>query len=172
MLLKCSPPLSIPRRLATLSVSRGKIIQSIQEQCECTINIEDDGHVFISGLDVEKAQQAVSIVETIAKGPEIGAIYNGKVTRLMTFGAFVEIVPGVEGLVHISRLDVKRVEKVEDCVTVGDQVMVKVEEIDDQGRLNLSRRAALVEIKGLTVDEDANEDTRSERPRRGFKNRR
>ena len=161
-----------PQKIGDVIGKQGKIIQSIQEQCECTINIEDDGHVFISGLDVEKAQQAVSIVETIAKGPEIGAIYNGKVTRLMTFGAFVEIVPGVEGLVHISRLDVKRVDKVEDCVTVGDQVMVKVEEIDDQGRLNLSRRAALVEIKGLTVDEDANEDKpRSDRPRRGFRNR-
>ena len=161
-----------PQKIGDVIGKQGKIIQSIQEQCECTITIEDDGHVFVSGLDVDKAKQAVSIVETIAKGPEIGAIYNGKVTRLMTFGAFVEIVPGVEGLVHVSKLDVKRVEKVEDCVTVGDTVMVKVEEIDDQGRLNLSRRAALVEIKGLTVEDDANDDNRSERPRRGFRNKR
>ncbi len=122
---------------------------------------------------LKKAQQAVSIIDTIANGPEVGAIYNGKVTRLMTFGAFVEIVPGVEGLVHISKLDVKRVEKVEDCVAVGDRVMVKVEGLDEQGRLNLSRRAALVEIKGLTVDPDANEESpRNDRPRRGFRQKR
>ena len=166
-----------PQKIGDVIGKQGKIIQSIQEQCECTINIEDDGHVYVSGLDTEKAEQAISIINTIANGPEIGAIYNGKVTRLMSFGAFVEIVPGVEGLVHISRLDVKRVEKVEDCVSVGDRVMVKVEEIDDQGRLNLSRRAALVEIKGLTVDEDANEDDRrpngrGDRQRHGFRNRR
>ena len=163
-----------PQKIGDVIGKQGKIIQSIQEQFECTINIEDDGHVFISGLDVEKAKNAVSVVETIANGPEIGAIYNGKVTRLMTFGAFVEIVPGVEGLVHISKLDVKRVEKVEDCVTVGDTVMVKVEEIDDQGRINLSRRAALVEIKGLSVEDDANDDGRrgGDKPRRGFRNKR
>lgn len=163
-----------PQKIGDVIGKQGKIIQSIQEQCDCTINIDDDGHVFVSGLDVEKAKNAVSIVETIANGPEIGAIYNGKVTRLMTFGAFVEIVPGVEGLVHISKLDVKRVEKVEDCVTVGDTVMVKVEEIDDQGRINLSRRAALVEIKGLSVEDDANDDGRrgGDKPRRGFRNKR
>ena len=162
-----------PQKIGDVIGKQGKIIQSIQEQCECTINIEEDGHVFVSGLDVEKAQQAVSIIDTIANGPEVGAIYNGKVTRLMTFGAFVEIVPGVEGLVHISKLDVKRVEKVEDCVAVGDRVMVKVEGLDEQGRLNLSRRAALVEIKGLTVDPDANEESpRNDRPRRGFRQKR
>ena len=162
-----------PQKIGDVIGKQGKIIQSIQEQCECTINIEEDGHVFVSGLDVEKAQQAVSIIDTIANGPEVGAIYNGKVTRLMTFGAFVEIVPGVEGLVHISKLDVKRVEKVEDCVAVGDRVMVKVEGLDEQGRLNLSRRAALVEIKGLSVDPDANEESpRNDRPRRGFRQKR
>lgn len=90
----------------------------------------------------------------------MGAIYKGKVTRLMTFGAFVEIAPGKEGLVHISRLDVKRVEKVEDVVAVGDQVLVKVTEIDEQGRLNLSRRDALIEVEGLKP-----ENTVSDAPR-------
>ena len=156
-----------PQKIGDVIGKQGKIIQSIQEQCECTITIEDDGHVFVSGLDVEKAKQAVSIVETIANGPEIGAIYNGKVTRLMNFGAFVEIVPGVEGLVHVSKLDVKRVENVEDCVTVGDTVMVKVEEIDEQGRLNLSRRAALAEIKGLTIEDDG--DDANDKRRKGGK---
>ncbi len=114
------------------------------------------------------------IIETIANDPEIGAIYSGKVTRIMNFGAFVEIAPGKEGLVHISRLDVKRVEKVEDVVAVGDQVIVKVTEIDDQGRINLSRRDALVEVKGAVVEDDANEETprkpRDNGGRRGFRN--
>ena len=111
------------------------------------------------------------IVETIANDPEIGAIYRGKVTRLMTFGAFVEIAPGKEGLVHISKLDVKRVEKVEDVVAVGDQVIVKVTEIDDQGRINLSRRDALVEINGAVVEEGADEEAprKQGRDRKGFK---
>ncbi len=157
---------------------QGKVIQSIQEQCECTINIEEDGHVYVSGLDAEKAQQAVSIVELIANDPEIGAVYSGKVTRLMAFGAFVEIAPGKEGLVHISKLDVKRVDKVEDVVNVGDQVLVKVIEIDDQGRINLSRRDALVEVNGAVVEPDADDvpqpksskrSGRGGRERRGFK---
>ncbi len=162
-----------PDKIGDVIGKQGKVIQSIQEQCECTINIEEDGHVFVSGLDIEKAKQAISIVELIANDPEIGAIYSGKVTRLMTFGAFVEIAPGKEGLVHISKLDVKRVEKVEDVVNVGDQVLVKVTEIDDQGRINLSRRDALVEVNGAVVEEDADEGNdrprRNGRDRRGFK---
>ena len=146
-----------PDKIGDVIGKQGKVIQSIQEQCDCTITIEEDGHVFVSGLDIEKAKQAVSIVELIANDPEVGAIYSGKVTRLMTFGAFVEIAPGKEGLVHISKLDVKRVEKVEDVVAVGDQVIVKVTEIDDQGRINLSRRDALVEINGAVVEDGADE---------------
>ncbi len=162
-----------PEKIGDVIGKQGKVIQSIQEQCECTITIEEDGHVFVAGLDIEKAKQAISIVELIANDPEIGAVYNGKVTRLMTFGAFVEIAPGKEGLVHISKLDVKRVEKVEDVVSVGDQVLVKVTEIDDQGRINLSRRDALVEINGAVVEDDA-DDSSKEKPnknRRGFKKR-
>ena len=89
------------------------------------------------------ASRAVQIIETIAKDPEVGAFYKGRVTRLMNFGAFVEIAPGKEGLVHISKLDTKRVERVEDVVSVGDEIIVKVTEIDSQGRINLSRRDAL-----------------------------
>ena len=159
-----------PEKIGDVIGKQGKVIQSIQEQCECTINIEEDGRVFVSGLDIEKAKQAIAIVELIANDPEIGAIYSGKVTRLMTFGAFVEIAPGKEGLVHISKLDVKRVEKVEDVVAVGDQVIVKVTEIDDQGRINLSRRDALVEINGAVVEEGADEE-RERKPRKGFKKR-
>ena len=159
-----------PEKIGDVIGKQGKVIQSIQEQCDCTINIEEDGHVYVSGIDIEKARQAIGIVELIANDPEIGAVYNGKVTRLMTFGAFVEIAPGKEGLVHISKLDVKRVEKVEDVVNVGDQVLVKVTEIDEQGRINLSRRDALVEINGAVVEDDANDE--SDRPRKNGKDRR
>ena len=165
-----------PDKIGDVIGKQGKVIQSSQEQCDCTINIEEDGHVYVSGLDIEKAKQAISIVELIANDPEIGGIYSGKVTRLMTFGAFVEIAPGKEGLVHISKLDVKRVEKVEDVVNVGDQVIVKVTDIDDQGRINLSRRDALVEVNGAVVEPDADDvpQPRSSkrdggRERRGFK---
>ncbi len=159
-----------PEKIGDVIGKQGKVIQSIQEQCDCTITIEEDGHVYVAGLDTEKAQQAISIVELIANDPEIGAIYNGKVTRLMTFGAFVEIAPGKEGLVHISKLDVKRVEKVEDVVTVGDQVMVKVTEIDDQGRINLSRRDALVEVNGAVVEDNGEADAKPRnKDRKGFR---
>ena len=123
--------------------SGGKVIQKISADCGVKIDIEDDGHVFVSGVDMEGCRRAVQIIETIAKDPEVGAFYKGRVTRLMNFGAFVEIAPGKEGLVHISKLDTKRVEHVEDVVSVGDEIIVKVTEIDSQGRINLSRRDAL-----------------------------
>ena len=132
----------------------GKVIQKICAECGVKVDVEEDGHVFISGLDADNCRRALSIVDTIVNDPEPGAIYKGKVTRLMEFGAFVEIAPGKEGLVHISRLDVKRTEKVTDVVNVGDEVMVKVLEIDDKGRLNLSRRAALIEVEGLVPENE------------------
>ncbi len=125
----------------------GKIIQKISADCEVKIDINDDGNVFISGLNGVNARKALQIVDTIANGPEVGAIYRGKVVRIMDFGAFVEIVPGMDGLVHISKLDKSRVEKVEDIVSIGDEIVVKVIEIDRQGRINLSRKDALAEIE-------------------------
>ena len=161
-----------PDKIREVIGSGGKVIQKIQADCECKIDIDDDGNVFISAVDGELAKRALMIVETIALDPEVGAVYKGKVTRLMNFGAFVEIAPGKEGLVHISKLDVKRVEKVEDCVTVGDEVIVKVTEIDDQGRINLSRRDALIEIEGLTPEDNGEEDRPRKGGRPGFKNKR
>ena len=149
---------------------QGKVIQKICAECNCKVDVEEDGTIFITAVDINDAQRALDIIHTIANDPEIGAIYNGVVTRLMSFGAFVEIAPGKEGLVHISKLDVKRVEKVEDCVNVGDQIMVKVTEIDDQGRINLSRRDALIEVEGL-VPENDDQPQRERRPRRPFNNR-
>ena len=126
--------------------SGGKVIQKISAECEVKIDITDDGKVFILGVDQDNVDRAMYIVETIAKDPEVGAIYKGKVTRLMNFGAFVEIAPGKEGLVHISKLENYRVEKVEDVVQPGDEVYVKVTEIDDQGRINLSRKDAMNDL--------------------------
>ena len=127
--------------------SGGKVIQKICAECEVKIDIEDDGKVFVSGIDAENVKRAVSVIRTIAEDPEVGAFYKGRVTKLMAFGAFVEIAPGKEGLVHISKLDTKRVEKVEDVVNVGDEILVKVTEIDNQGRINLSRRDALIAME-------------------------
>ena len=124
----------------------GKVIQEICANCNCKIDVEEDGSVFISAINVEDGERALHTIKTIVEDPEIGAIYKGRVTRLMTFGAFVEIAPGKEGLVHISKLDTKRVEKVEDVVAVGDELLVKVTEIDQQGRINLSRKDALADL--------------------------
>ncbi len=161
-----------PEKIGDVIGKQGKVIQKIQADCEVKIDIEEDGRVFISGIDIDNAKRALTIVELIAKDPEIGAIYNGVVTRLMSFGAFVEIAPGKEGLVHISRLDVKRTEKVEDVVNVGDTVLVKVLEIDDQGRLNLSRRDALIEVKGLVPENDIDEEPKKRDNNRRFNRRR
>ena len=125
----------------------GKVIQKISADCDVKIDINDDGNVFISGVGSENTNKALQIVNTIAFGPETGAIYKGKVVKTIEIGAFVEIVPGVDGLVHISKLDNSRVEKVEDVVTVGDEIVVKVLGYDRMNRLNLSRKDALADIE-------------------------
>ncbi len=125
----------------------GSVIQKICAECDVKIDIDDDGLCVIMGVDLDNAQRALYMVETIANDPEVGALYKGVVTRLMNFGAFVEIAPGKEGLVHISKLENRRVEKVEDVVSVGDEIIVKVIEIDDQGRINLSRKDALADLE-------------------------
>ena len=153
-----------PDKIGDVIGKGGKVIQEIQTEYEVKINIEEDGRVFISGVDAEKCEGAVGVVKLIATDPEVGAFYNGVVTRIMNFGAFVEIAPGKEGLVHISRLDVKRTEKVEDVVNVGDSIIVKCIEIDDQGRINLSRRDALIELEGMKPENDIEEAPR--KPRR------
>ncbi len=127
--------------------SGGKTIQKICAECQVKIDVEEDGHVFVSGMDIENVRRAIQVIQTITMDPEVGAIYKGKVARLMQFGAFVEIAPGKEGLCHISKLDNKRVEKVEDVVKPGDEIVVKVVEIDQQGRINLSRKDALADIE-------------------------
>ncbi|MCL1849294.1 MAG: polyribonucleotide nucleotidyltransferase, partial [Clostridiales bacterium] len=121
----------------------GKVIKKIIEETGVKIDIEDSGLVMIATADSEAGARAVQIVKDLTRDVEVGEIYTGKVTRLMNFGAFVEVLPGKEGLVHISHLAEERVNKVEDVVNVGDTITVKVTEIDRQGRVNLSRREVL-----------------------------
>ncbi len=158
-----------PEKIGDVIGKGGKVIQEIQADYDVKINIEEDGRVFISGVDADKCEGAVNIVKLIATDPEVGSFYNGIVTRIMNFGAFVEIAPGKEGLVHISRLDVKRTEQVEDVVNVGDSIIVKCIEIDDQGRINLLRRDALIELEGMTPENEIDETPR--KPRRNFNRR-
>ena len=121
----------------------GKVIKKIIDDCGVQIDIDDDGTVRISATSVEASAAAVAAIEEIVREVEVGQIYKGKVTRLMAFGAFVELLPGREGLCHISQLDKKRVEKVEDYVNVGDELEVKVTEIDQKGRVNVSHKVLL-----------------------------
>ena len=124
----------------------GKVIQKITAECDVKIDINEDGGVFISGMNLENCQKALQIIHTIAHDPEVGAIYKGKVVSIKPFGAFVEIAPGKDGLVHISKLDHSRVENVEDVVSMGDEIVVKVMEVKD-GKISLSRKDALEELK-------------------------
>lgn len=121
----------------------GKVIQRIVAETGVKIDINDDGNIYIACIDKEAGEKAVEIINAIVNDPEPGQIFKGKVTKIMNFGAFVEYAPGKEGLVHISKLDNKRVEKVEDIVSEGDEILVKVLEKDRQGRINLSRKDAL-----------------------------
>ena len=129
--------MAIKRHLALVNST------GIIDETGAKIDIEDDGTVFIASVDQEGAAKAQQIIENLTKEVEVGEVYLGKVTRLMAFGAFVEVLPGKEGLVHISKLAKERVENVEDVVNVGDEIMVKVIEIDKQGRINLSRKDCL-----------------------------
>jgi polyribonucleotide nucleotidyltransferase len=141
-----------PEKIKDVIGPGGKIINKIIADTGVKIDIEDDGRVFITSPDGEGAEKAKKMVEDLTREVEVGQTYMGTVTRLMNFGAFVAILPGKEGLVHISQLAPTRVEKVEDAVKIGDHIMVKVVEIDSQGRINLSRKAVL---NGGIVDEDA-----------------
>ena len=139
----------------------GKVINKIIADTGVKIDIENDGRVFISSPDGEGADKAKRMVEALTKDVVVGESYLGTVTRLMNFGAFVAVLPGKEGLVHISQLAPQRVEKVEDVVKVGDEIMVKVVEIDSQGRMNLSRKAVLGGGSG------GDEEYAAPRPQRG-----
>jgi polyribonucleotide nucleotidyltransferase len=135
-------------KIGTVIGPGGRVIRSIIEETKCTIDVEDDGTVNVGSTSEEMANRAIEIIKGLTKDVEVGTIYTGKVTRLLNFGAFVEIMPGKEGLVHISELADYRVPSVEDVVQVGDEIMVMVTEIDSMGRINLSRRAVLEGASG------------------------
>ena len=132
-----------PEKIREIIGKGGSMIRKIQEETSTEINVEDDGTVEIAAVSGENARKAINWIESLTREVEIGSLYLGKVTRLMNFGAFVEILPGKEGLVHISELANYRVPTVEDVVNIGDQIQVLVTEIDRQGRVNLSRKAAM-----------------------------
>ncbi len=135
--------------------SGGKVIQKIIAETQTKIDIEEDGTIYIATSVEEDAKRATEIIDAICGNIEIGAIFKGKVTTVTTFGAFVEFIPGVEGLCHISKLENRRVAKVEDVVNVGDEIMVKVMEVDEKtGKISLSRKDALNELEGAKEDNE------------------
>jgi polyribonucleotide nucleotidyltransferase len=136
-----------PSKIGGVIGPGGKMIRSIIEQTKTTINVENDGTVLIGSTDAEAAQKAIRMIESLTTEVEVGGIYTGKVTRILPFGAIVEILPGKEGLVHISELADYRVPSVEDVVKLGDEITVMVKEFDRQGgKISLSRRAVFQEL--------------------------
>ena len=132
-----------PEKVRDVIGSGGKTINKIIDETGVTIETEDDGHITVASTDGTSGKKAIEMIKAIVTDPEVGDVYEGKVTRIMNFGAFVEIAIGKEGLLHISQIDHARTDKVEDVLSVGDEVKVKVTEIDRQGRINLSRKALL-----------------------------
>jgi polyribonucleotide nucleotidyltransferase len=133
----------------------GKNIRALQEETGTKIDIEDDGTVFIAATNKEAETAARERIEMLTETPQIGRIYTGRVVRTADFGAFVEILPNIDGMVHISQLDTERVERVEDVVTVGDEISVMVTNIDADGKIRLSRQAVL---EGWTAEEAQEHD--------------
>jgi polyribonucleotide nucleotidyltransferase len=150
-----------PTKIGAVIGTGGKTIRSIIDETKASIDVNNDGTVIIGSPNEDAARRAIQIIEGLTKEVEVGATYTGKVTRLMNFGAMVEIAPGKEGLVHISELADYRVSKVEDVVKVGDEVTVKVIGIDELGRINLSRRAVfekLSQVPGAKVKDSLSKD--------------
>lgn len=137
-----------PEKIREVIGPGGKVINKITAETGVKIDIEQDGRVLVASADEDAAKRAVQMIEAIVREVKVGELYLGRVTRLMNFGAFVEVLPGKEGLVHISELSDQRVNKVEDVVKVGDELLVRVKEIDSQGRVNLTRRGVAPGAEG------------------------
>ncbi len=159
-----------PEQIGAIIGKGGSTIRSMEEDFEVSIDIQEDGTVFVAGVDGEKTDAALERIRTIAKGPELGEIYLGKVVRVVDFGAFVELIPGTDGLVHISQLSTERVEKVDDAVKVGDEIMVMVTDVDKNNeKVRLSRQAVL---EGWTLEEARSKDSAINGNRGGRRRRR
>ena len=159
-----------PEKIGALIGPGGKNIKKIIEDTGCEVNVDDDGLVSIAGENTEKCNEALEMVKAITFEPEVGMEFNATVSRIMSFGAFVEFAPGREGMVHISELEWRRVEKVEDVLSRGDEVRVKLIKIDDQGRLDFSRKALLEKPEGYV--EKPKRSKRDNRDKKPFKKRR
>jgi polyribonucleotide nucleotidyltransferase len=144
-----------PEKIGAVIGPGGKIIRKITEETGAQIDIDDDGTITIASTDPEGGPRAAEIIKELTAEVEEGQVYTGKVVKITDFGAFVEILPGRDGLLHISQLDHHRVEKVQDVVKVGDEVKVKVLEVDDGGKIRLSRKALLEREPGQEKDEHA-----------------
>ncbi len=144
-----------PDKIRDIIGPGGKMIRKITEETGAQIDVEDDGTVFVAAVDQEGGKRAIDWIKGLTDEVEVGKIYQGKVVRIMPFGAFVEVLPNQDGLVHISKLTDHRVERVEEVCNIGDEIVVKAVEVDSQGRLNLSRQAAIEELttKGLPIEE-------------------
>ncbi len=148
----------------------GKMIKSIVQQTGAEVNIEDDGSVVIAAVSAESSDKAREMIERLVESPEVGKVYKGTVKRLMDFGAFVEFLPGKEGLLHISQIDHRRINKVEDVFKIGDGVEVKLMEVDDMGRYNLSRKVLIENPDPQAQEEEAqSQHHHGDRPRRSHR---
>jgi len=161
-----------PDKIGGLIGPGGKNIKKIIEDTQCEVNVDDDGIVTVAGVDPGRCQDAIDLIQAITFDPEVGMEFDGKVTRIMNFGAFVEFAPGREGLVHISELEWHRVDKVEDICKSGDPMKVKLIKIDDQGRLDFSRKALLPKPEGWTPPRPRRDNRTSGRHKKPFKKRR
>ena len=144
-----------PEKIGEVVGPKGKVINQIIAETGTKIDIEDDGHVFVFGADEEMSKKAIAIIESIAKDVEIDEVYNAKVVRLATFGAFVQLTPSKDALLHISEISYERIDKVEDVLKIGDEIMVKVIGIDDQGKVKVSRKALLPPREGGDQNHDS-----------------
>jgi polyribonucleotide nucleotidyltransferase len=155
-----------PEKIGEVVGPKGKMINKIIDETGTKIDIEDDGRVFVFGADEAMSKRAIQIIETIAKDIEMDEVYNAKVVRLATFGAFVELLPGKDALLHISEISYERIEKVEDVLKIGDEIMVKVIGIDDQGKVKVSRKALLPPREGGDQNQGQSQGGRRERGNR------
>ena len=160
-----------PDKIGGLIGPGGKNIKKIIEDTQCEVNVDDDGIVTVAGVDPGRCQDAIDLIQAITFDPEVGMEFDGKVTRIMNFGAFVEFAPGREGLVHISEFEWHRVDKVEDICKSGDSMKVKLIKIDDQGRLDFSRKALLPKPEGWTPPRPRRDNRNSGKHKRPFKKR-